>query len=263
MARAKRHYIPGQVWHLTHRCHKREFLLRFVKDRRRLLQWLFEAKRRYGLTILNYAVTSNHIHLLVVDDGDRHAISRSIQLVAGRSAREYNERKGRKGAYWEDRYHATAVETGDHLLRCLVYIDLNMVRAGIVNHPSQWSFGGYNEIQSPRRKCVLIAYEKLAALAGYQTYNSFRESHRDWVNESLASGNNVRDSRWTRSIAVGGEQFVERIKADLGTKALGRQIREVPGGYELREGVTSYIADFDGKKGNIGPENTYNWTSFL
>jgi REP element-mobilizing transposase RayT len=49
VARAKRHYIAGQVWHLTHRCHKREFLLRFAKDRRRWLQWLFEAKRRYEL----------------------------------------------------------------------------------------------------------------------------------------------------------------------------------------------------------------------
>ncbi len=58
MARAKRHYIPGQVWHLTHRCHKREFLLRFAKDKRRFLQWLFEAKRRYGLTIFNYVITA-------------------------------------------------------------------------------------------------------------------------------------------------------------------------------------------------------------
>ena len=80
--RAKRHYIPGHVWHLTHRCHKREFLLKFAKDRRRWLHWLLEAKRRYGLVILNYMVTTNHIHLLVVDDGDRDVIPRSIQLVA-------------------------------------------------------------------------------------------------------------------------------------------------------------------------------------
>ena len=33
-------------------------------------------------------------------------------------------------AFWEDRYHATAVQDGDHLIRCLVYIDLNMVRTG-------------------------------------------------------------------------------------------------------------------------------------
>jgi len=101
MARAKRHYIPGQVWHLTHRCHKREFLLFFVKDKRRWTQWLFEAKKRYGLVILDYTVTSNHIHLLVVDDGDRDTIPKSIQLVAGCSAQEYNQRKKRKGAYWE------------------------------------------------------------------------------------------------------------------------------------------------------------------
>lgn len=135
VARAKRHYIAGQVWHITHRCHKKEVLLGLAKDRRRWLQWLFEAKRRYGLAILDYVVPSNHIHLLVVDDGDRDTIPKSIQLVAGPTGQEYNERKGRKGAYWEDRYHATAIETGEHLLRCLVYIDLNMVRAGVVDHP--------------------------------------------------------------------------------------------------------------------------------
>jgi len=95
MARAKRHYLPGYIWHITHRCHKREFLLKFSKDRRRWLQWLFQAKRRYGLTILNYIVTSNHIHLLVVDDGYRDVIPRSIKLVVGRTGQEYNQRKGR------------------------------------------------------------------------------------------------------------------------------------------------------------------------
>ena len=59
MARAKRHYIPGQIWHLTHRCHKGEFLLKFAKDRLRWLHWLYEARKRFGLTILNYTITSN------------------------------------------------------------------------------------------------------------------------------------------------------------------------------------------------------------
>ena len=68
MARAVRHYIPGYVWHITHRCHKREFLLKFQKDRNTWLKWLFQAKKRYGLKVLNYTVTSNHIHLLVHDD---------------------------------------------------------------------------------------------------------------------------------------------------------------------------------------------------
>jgi REP element-mobilizing transposase RayT len=73
MPRANRHHIPGQIWHLTHRCHKKEFLLKFSKDRKRWLHWLFEARKRYGLEILNFTVTSNHIHLLVLD-GDREVI---------------------------------------------------------------------------------------------------------------------------------------------------------------------------------------------
>ena len=130
MARAKRHYLPGYIWHITHPCHKREFLLGYAKDRHRYLQWLYETRKRYGLTILNYMVTSKHIHLLVVDDGERDVIPKSMQLVAGRTMQEYNQRKDRGGAYWEDRYHATAVESGKHPARCMVYIDTNMVRAG-------------------------------------------------------------------------------------------------------------------------------------
>jgi putative transposase len=128
MPRANRHYIPGYVWHITHRCHKKEFLLKFARDRRRWLQWLFEANKRYGLRVLNYTVTSNHVHLLVRDDGDREVIPKSIQLIAGRTGQEFNQRKSRKGAYWEDRYHATAVETDEHLAQCLVYIDLHPVK---------------------------------------------------------------------------------------------------------------------------------------
>ena len=99
MARAKRHYIPGQIWHLTHRCHKRDFLLKLAKDRKRWLYWLFETKRRDGLIILNYTVTSNHIHLLVQDDKNKNIIPESIKLIAGRTGQEYNIRKKRKGAF--------------------------------------------------------------------------------------------------------------------------------------------------------------------
>jgi hypothetical protein len=54
MVRANRHYIPGQVWHITHCCQKKEFLLKFARDRRRWHHWLFEARKRFGLQVLNY-----------------------------------------------------------------------------------------------------------------------------------------------------------------------------------------------------------------
>jgi REP element-mobilizing transposase RayT len=90
-----------------------------MRDRRRYLHWLFEAKKRFGLSVLNYMITSNHVHLLIKDTGP-NVIADSMQLIAGRTAQEYNQRKDRQGAFWEDRYHATAIEADEHLHRCLV-----------------------------------------------------------------------------------------------------------------------------------------------
>ncbi|UWZ79788.1 transposase [Geoalkalibacter halelectricus] len=101
MPRANRHYVPGYIWHITHRCHKKEFLLKFAHDRNRFVFWLGEARKRYRLQILNYVVTSNHVHLLVRDQGATNCIPSAMQLLAGRTGQEYNQRKERKGAFWE------------------------------------------------------------------------------------------------------------------------------------------------------------------
>ena len=60
MPRANRHLLPGHVWHITHRCHRKEFLLKFQRDRKCWWRWLFEANKRFGLCVLNYIATSNH-----------------------------------------------------------------------------------------------------------------------------------------------------------------------------------------------------------
>jgi putative transposase len=62
------------------------------------LRWIFEAKKRFGLSVLNYMVTSNHVHLLIKDTG-LNVIAHSMQLIAGRTAQEYNQRKRRQGAF--------------------------------------------------------------------------------------------------------------------------------------------------------------------
>jgi hypothetical protein len=51
-----------------------------MRDRRRYLQWVFEARKRLGLSVLNYTVTSNHIHLLVNDTGPNGNVT---QVKAG------------------------------------------------------------------------------------------------------------------------------------------------------------------------------------
>jgi putative transposase len=261
MPRASRHYIPGYIWHITHRCHKKEFLLKFARDRRRWVAWVFEARKRYGLSILNYMVTSNHIHLLVCDDGDRDTIPKSIQLVAARTGQEYNQRKKRKGAFWEDRYHATAVERDHHLAKCMVYIDMNMVRAGVVKHPKQWPFCGYNEILSPPKRYRIIDFRKLLELLQVGDIADLQRSCRARVEEVLASANCRRESKWTESIAVGSEQFVDITKQQLGSKANGRQVIGDGETYELREEAAPYRTHFDSKNSVLRPENMYFWNA--
>lgn len=239
MPRANRHYLPGQIWHITQRCHKKEFLLKFAKDRARLRYWIFQAKKRFGLSVLNYTITSNHIHILVIDKG-LDEISKSMQLISGRTAQEYNNRKKRKGAFWGDRYHATAVDTGDYLARCLVYTDLNMVRAGVVTHPIDWLWCGYHEIQSAPSRYKIIDTLMLLKLFDIGSMSELQVMHKNWVTSRLLEGENNREEFWSNSLAVGNKAYVTKFKNGLDIKTHYRTVENDNEVYTLKESSLSY-----------------------
>jgi len=244
MPRASRHFLTGQVWHITHRCHKQEFLLKFSKDRTNWIKWLYETRQRYGLCVLNYIVTSNHIHLLVKDTGLK-VIPQSLQLIAGRTAQQYNQRKKRKGAYWEDRYHATAIESNEHLFKCLVYIDLNMVRAGAVKHPQDWVHSGYHEIESPPERYSIIDIDALKELGGFSTHEALQQAHLEWVNEELRIDQSQRQAYWSEAVAVGSKDYINKFQNELGVRAIGRKSKEQDELHVLKEPVTRYTPFYD------------------
>ena len=215
MPRRKRIHIPGFLWHITHRCHKKEHLLKFEKDRKTWRDWLFKAKKRYGLRVITYAVTCNHIHLLAVDSG-KDVISKSMQLLSGNTGQAYNIRKNRKGAFWEDRFYTTAIENGVHLLRCMAYIELNMVRAGAVKHPKDWEFCGYNEILDPPGRYRLIDQNALLSCCGITDPDEFKTYYEDLVAYTLQHGSLRRESLWTNNLAVGSRQYIEQNQNKFG-----------------------------------------------
>ena len=188
-------------------------------------------------------------YLLVVDTKEG-VIAKSIQLRAGRTAQEYNQRKKRKGAFWEDRYHAVAVETDSHLVRCLVYIDLNMVRAGVVKHPADWPFGGYCEIQQPPQRYKLIDQQALMEKCS-NTYDveEFRKTYKEWVTESLNTRQTAWEPSWSEAIAVGSERFIQLTREKLGHQARGRKIIEDNEAFALREPHLHYNTDLDHQTG--------------
>ncbi|MBN1270765.1 MAG: transposase [Candidatus Aminicenantes bacterium] len=235
MARAKIYHAPGFVWHISHRCHNKEFLLKFIQDRKNWILWLFKAKKKYDLVILDYMVTSNHIHLLVYDDGRRDVISRSMLLVASRTAINYNNRKKRSGAFWEDNYHATAVENDKHFLECLLYIDLNMVRAGIVNHPKDWPMSGYNEIMGNQKKRYrLINKTKLMQLLGISNFSQLQQNYEYWIKEKLTSRPLRRQEKWTEALAVGSKNFIKKYQKTIGIKVHHKIYNDGEGMFSLK-----------------------------
>ena len=265
MPRANRYFLPGHVWHITHRCHQKEFLLKFRRDRRRWQYWLYEARKRFGLCVLNYIVTSNHIHLLVQDTGN-HVIPKSMQLIAGRVAQEYNQRKKRKGAFWEDRYHATAIDTEQYFMRCLLYIDLNMVRAGVVSHTSEWAESGYHEIQNTPDRYRTINTAALLLIAGFSDLDHFRREYRKLLNTELTQAiQPTRDSAWSECLAVGSQQYVEQLKNDLGSRATACSINKIDKAHLIQETPLAYSANFPIENAPLKENNTYIWdeTDFI
>lgn len=233
MPRAHRYYMPGHVWHLTHRCHGKQFLLRFKRDRLEWISWLYEARRRYGLCVLDYNVTCNHVHLIVRDRGEGE-IAASMQLIEGCLGQDYNRRKHRRGAYWEDNYHATAVECGVHLVRCLVYVDMNMVRAGVVTNPADWETSGYHEIQRARERYRII---DRAALAEALEINldDLAQYHAQWIADAVVQGDLRRREQWSECVAVGSRAFAEGVLSDLGVRVHQRRVESEGGLFVVRE----------------------------
>ena len=244
MPRANRYFIPGNIWHITHRCHKRDFLLKFRRDRICWMHWLFEAKRRFGVSVLNYIVTSNHIHLLVSDDTTEGNIPMFMQLVQGRTAQAYNNRTNRRGAFWEDRYHATAIASDEHVIQCMVYISMNMVRAGVVEHPEKWKESGYYEIQHPKKRYAIIDYTSTLKILNLESMDRLQNVQQAWIKDALEKNNRQRDGKWTEAIAVGNEAYLENIQKQLDIKAKSRKIKKNKEGYELSESEIPYKGYF-------------------
>jgi putative transposase len=174
----------------------------------------------YRIALLNYCITSNHTHLLLRPrDGATESLSLFMQSLEGDFAQYYNLRKGRFGAFWWDRYHAVMIQDGLHLRRCMVYIDLNMVRAGVVKHPAEWEWTGYQELMGLRRRNRLLDREMLCRCLEYDRsddgFAALRRKHKELVADTLARRDLQRRPYWTESIAVGEEDWIRSLGATI------------------------------------------------
>ena len=187
MPRRQRGWIDNACYHITHRCHNREFLFRYKKYRQFYVRQLYDMQKRYRIDVLDYIVTSNHVHLLLTASKG-WAISEGLRYLHGRIGQWHNKQLNSSGSFWSDRFHSTLIQNGSHFGKCLFYIDLNNV-------------------------------SRLLRVLEIPDIDKFREWHTLTLDEMLRN-ELVRQPFWSEAFAVGDEEWLKNALEKAGRKRM-------------------------------------------
>lgn len=142
MARLPRLTVPGYPHHIVQRGNNRQPIFTDRADYELLLDLLAEHARTQRVALHAYVLMSNHFHLLATPD-TQEGVPALMQAVGRSYVRQFNRRHGRTGTLWEGRYRSTLIQAERYLLACMVYIDLNPVRAGMVADPAAYPWSSH------------------------------------------------------------------------------------------------------------------------
>lgn len=143
MARLARISVPGYPYHVIQRGNNRQPIFASDADRERMRDLLFEHAAEQDVAVHAYVLMDNHFHLLATPR-KAQSLPAMMQAVGRRYVRFFNDKQGRTGTLWEGRYKSALVQTERYLLACMVYIDLNPVRAGLVAQPQDFRWSSHN-----------------------------------------------------------------------------------------------------------------------
>ena len=142
MARLPRLTLPGYPHHIIQRGNNRQAIFAENADYEALLELLEEYSKKFNVAVHGYVLMSNHFHLLATPQTE-DGVPQLLQSVGRSYVRRFNKRQGRTGTLWEGRYKSTLIQAERYLLACMVYMDLNPVRAGMVSSPADYPWSSY------------------------------------------------------------------------------------------------------------------------
>jgi len=143
MPRKPRFYMPGAPVHAVQRGHNKSATFFDDFDYLEYLRCLKQASDACSCAIHAYVLMTNHVHLLMTPENPG-SIGRLFQSLGRHYVRYINEAYGRRGSLWEGRYKSTIIQTQTYLLTCQRYIEMNPVRAGLVDHPAKYRWSSYS-----------------------------------------------------------------------------------------------------------------------
>ncbi len=142
MPRKPRFYLPGRPTHVMQRGHNRNVVFFADQDYLEYLRCLKQAADQYGCKVHAYILMTNHVHLLVTPER-KDSIGQLFQGLGRHYVRYVNETYKRHGGLWEGRHKGNVIQSQAYLLTCMRYIEMNPVRAGMVDHPAKYRWSSY------------------------------------------------------------------------------------------------------------------------
>ncbi len=144
------------MFHVGTRGNRKQLIFLDSSDRELFLALLAKTVERLAWIVHSYCLMGNHLHLVV--ETPVFNLSAGMQLLLGRYAQLFNERRGHKGHLVESRFWSETITTDEQLLQTVRYVVMNPVRAGLVGHPGEWQWSSYAATAGleppPRFLCV-------------------------------------------------------------------------------------------------------------
>lgn len=214
MPRQLRYFLPDIPQHVITRGVDRNAVFFHDGDYALYLKALREASTEYNCLIHAYVLMTNHVHLLVTPVNDR-SLPMMMQAMGRNYVQRLNSRYQRTGTLWEGRYKASVVQHERYFLACQRYIELNPVRAGIVESPGEYRYSsyGYHALGIP--DLLLSPHPCYESLHIEPTKR--RKAYRKLFHDSLTEEMLTEIRRKTNACSViGDSRFKGRIEAMLG-----------------------------------------------
>ena len=225
MPRYPRLFIPDIPLHIVQRGHDRRPVFFDRSDYRYYLDNLTETKADLSIQVLAYCLMTNHVHLVLVPGEKPDSISKLMRVLAARQTRRINRLEARTGTLWDGRFKSSLIDTDNYLLCCCRYIDLNPVRASMVENPEDYEWSGFRSRSSGDFDGLLDSHTVFDQLGKTPTDRAI--AYRRFVDEGTSSTelSLIRDAA-QRNQLVGGCRFKSELEARSGrrlsTKSRGR-----------------------------------------
>ncbi|NND00054.1 MAG: transposase [Gammaproteobacteria bacterium] len=223
MPRQPRFILPGHPQHVIVRGNDRRAVFMESADYKFFLAKLREALEMHACSLHAYVLMTNHVHLLI-SPADDVGISKVMQSVGRSYVQYFNRKQKRTGTLWEGRFKAALVDSERYLLTCYRYIELNPVRAGLVDTPDQYRWSSYASNVQGTEDSIVTPHEVYLRLGRNRletgvAYKALFDGHL--CEKELAAIRDATNKCW----ALGSEEF----KLRLG-KCLNRRLAPLPRG---------------------------------